>query len=162
MKSVTTPPDDVISEPALSLSCTVIIEVELPSPSISDSDAVIEVVTRDTPPKKLTFSVSVISTVLRVADIVADSVALLDVKVAEKVPSPLSVVALIVPLVVLITTVSPPLVRLSPSASFNWTVRTEVETPSAAILKVDAEITDVSGDAEPTITSSLLVASPKI
>ena len=77
-------------------------------------------------------------------------------------PSSLSVVALIVPLVVLITTVSPPLVRLSPSASFNWTVRTEVETPSAAILKVDAEITDVSGDAEPTITSSLLVASPKI
>ena len=83
MKSVTTPPDDVISEPAPSLSCTVIIEVELPSPSISDSDAVIEVVTRDTPPKKLTFSVSVISTVLRVADIVAASAALLDVKVAE-------------------------------------------------------------------------------
>ena len=63
-------------------------------------------------------------------------------------PLPLSVTDDNVPAVVARVTVLPPVVRLLPFTSFNWTVIVVVDVPLAAIDDAAAVIADVSADGE--------------
>ena len=78
----------------------------------------------------------------------------------------LSVIDPSVPEVVDSATVAPPLVRLFPLTSFNWTVTVEVEVPLAVMLEGDAVIVDVVTDAGPgvkaTVAVSVIAVPPKV
>jgi len=77
----------------------------------------------------------------------------------------LSVTGLRVPDVLAIVTVAPPLVRLFPAASFNWTVMVDVATPLASMDVGDAVMVEVVASAGPgtNVTTALsVIAMPPI
>ncbi len=70
-------------------------------------------------------------------------------------PSPLSVTGLKVPRSVLKTTVSPPLTRGLPLASFNCTVMVEARVTSAVMELGEAVMVEVEASAAPTVKVTL-------
>ena len=148
----TVPPPLVRLFPVASLSCTVMVDVLLPSAAIEVGDAeIVEVDAEAAAAAKVTVALLVIAAPFSVPVIVAVPGLAEDVSVAEYVPFPLSVTAERLPVVVARATAAPPLLRLFPLASLSCTVMDDVLLPFAAIDVGEAVIVEVDAEAAPAV-----------
>ena len=137
----------------------IVVVVDPLATNVEDATVIVDCAALAASVTNFTVALSAIGLLFNVPVMVAVPVATADVKIAEYVPSPLSVTLPRLPFVAASVMVAPPVARLFPLESFTCTRIVDVLVPSAVMTFGDAEICVVVSSAGPGIKLTLALSA---